>query len=106
MGRKGTKTVKSEKPSYGKGVFKVTLTAVYKDDSMDAESISDDLFKAMSKTGGLALMHVDSVRKVSKPEEAIAKILEGISGQAQDAMSDRTTEDGKKFIAVDGKDGK
>ena len=86
------------------GVYRITLTAVYNNDAMDAESISDGVFEAMTKVGkGLALLHVDSVKAVAKPEEAIAKILAEVSGQTQDAMSSRKTDDGKEFVAVNAK---
>ncbi len=84
--------------------FKITLTAVYKDADIDENAISDDAFKAMSNVSkGLALLHIDSVKKIANAGDLIAKIMVGVSSQTKDSMTRKKTDDGKEFIAVDEK---
>ena len=98
------KTAKVVKASPKNSVFKITLTAVYNNIEIDADQISDGVFNAMTKAGkGLALLHVDSIKSVSKPDEAIAKILAEVSSQSEDAMSRKTADDGSAFVAVENK---
>ena len=85
-------------------VFRISMTAVYNGNTIDENAIADGVFEAMSKVGnGLALLHVDDVKNVKNANEAIAKILSKVSGQNQEAMVSKTTDDGKKFVAVDDK---
>ena len=83
-------------------VFRISMTVVYNSDTIDENAIADGVFEAMSKVGnGLALLHVDDVKNVKNANEAIAKILSKVSGQNQEAMVSKTTDDGKMFVAVD-----
>lgn len=83
-------------------VFRISMTAVYNSDTIDENAIADGVFEAMSKVGnGLALLHVDDVKNVKNANEAIAKILSRVSGQNQESMVSKTTDDGKRFVAVD-----
>ena len=86
-------------------VFRISMTAVYNSDTIDENAIADGVFEAMSKVGnGLALLHVDdvkNVKNVKNANEAIAKILSKVSGQTQESMASKTTDDGKMFVAVD-----
>ena len=83
-------------------VFRISMTVVYNSDTIDENAIADGVFEAMSKVGnGLALLHVDDVKNVKNANEAIAKILSKVSGQNQEAMASKTTDDGKMFVAVD-----
>ena len=85
-------------------VFRISMTAVYNSDTIDENVIADGVFEAMTKVGnGLALLHVDNVKSVRNANEAIAKILSKVSGQNQEAMVSKTTDDGKMFVAVDEK---
>lgn len=82
--------------------FKISMTVVYNGKSMTTDGLADDVFHSMTKVGhGLALLHVDSVKKVSKPTLAVAKILSDVSTQSSDSMSVKTSKDGTKFIAID-----
>ena len=83
-------------------VFRISMTAVYNSDTIVENVIADGVFEAMTKVGnGLALLHVDDVKNVKNANEAIAKILSKVSGQNQEAMVSKTTDDGKMFVAVD-----
>ena len=83
-------------------VFRISMTAVYNSDTIDENAIADGVFEAMSKVGnGLVLLHVDAVKNVKNANEAIAKILSKVSGQTQESMASKTTDDGKMFVAVD-----
>ena len=83
-------------------VFRISMTVVYNSDTIDENAIADGVFEAMSKVGnGLALLHVDNVKSVKNANEEIAKILSKVSGQNQEAMVSKTTDDGKMFVAVD-----
>ena len=83
-------------------VFRISMTVVYNSDTIDENAIADGVFEAMSKVGnGLALLHVDDVKNVKNANEAIAKILSKVSGQTQESMASKTTDDGKMFVAVD-----
>lgn len=85
-------------------VFRISMTAVYNGNTIDENAIADGVFEAMSKVGnGLALLHVDNVKSVKNANEAIAKILFKVSGQNQESMVSKTTDDGKMFVAVDEK---
>jgi hypothetical protein len=85
-------------------VFHISMTAVYNSDTIDENAIADGVFEAMTKVGnGLALLHVDDVKSVKNANEEIAKILSKVSGQTQESMASKTTDDGKKFVAVDEK---
>ena len=95
---------KATENSSANRVFRISMTAVYNSDTIDENAIADGIFEAMSKVGnGLALLHVDDVKNVKNANEAIAKILSKVSGQNQEAMVSKTTDDGKKFVAVDDK---
>ena len=83
-------------------VFRISMTVVYNSDTIDENAIADGVFEAMSKVGnGLALLHVDDVKNVKNANQAIAKILSKVSGQTQESMVSKTTDDGKMFVAVD-----
>ena len=85
-------------------VFRISMTAVYNSSTIDEDAIADGVFEAMAKVGnGLALLHVDDVKSIENANEAIAKILSKVSGQTQESMESKTTDDGKKFVAVDEK---
>lgn len=85
-------------------VFRISMTAVYNSDAIDENAIADGVFEAMSKVGnGLVLLHVDDVKSIKNANEAIAKILSRVSGQNQESMVSKTTDDGKRFVAVDEK---
>lgn len=85
-------------------VFRISMTAVYNSDTIDENAIADGVFEAMSKVGnGLVLLHVDDVKSIKNANEAIAKILSRVSGQNQESMVSKTTDDGKRFVAVDEK---
>lgn len=91
---------KKKEPSKNR-VFKITLTAVYSNSDVKEDQISDGVFEAMTKAGkGLSLLHVDSIKKVSKADEAIIKILKEVSEQTQDSMKQVTTESGT-FVSVE-----
>jgi hypothetical protein len=80
------------------------MTAVYNSSTIDEDAIADGVFEAMAKVGnGLALLHVDDVKSIENANEEIAKILSKVSGQTQESMESKTTDDGKKFVAVDEK---
>lgn len=85
-------------------VFRISMTVVYNSDTIDENAIADGVFEAMSKVGnGLVLLHVDNVKSVKNANEEIVKILSKVSGQNQEAMVSKITDDGKKFVAVDEK---
>ena len=93
---------KATENSSANRVFRISMTAVYNSDAIDENAIADGVFEAMSKVGnGLALLHVDDVKSVKNANEAIAKILSRVSGQNQESMASKTTDDGKRFVAVD-----
>ena len=59
--------------------YKITLTAIYNDDNVDPEKISDDMWSALQSAGnGVALCNVTSIRKISKVDEEIRKIKESL----------------------------
>lgn len=59
--------------------YKITLTAIYNDDNVDPEKISDGVWKALQAAGnGVALCNVTSIRKISKVDEEIRKIKESL----------------------------
>lgn len=92
---------RKKQPQSGNGVYKITLTAVYNRNDIEPDELADGVFTAMTKVGnGLSLLHVDSVRKVAKGDEVIAKILGEVSKQKQDAMSRKKTDDGDSFVVV------
>lgn len=94
--------VDEKKPEQSRrGVFKVSMTAVYNDDGIDMEAIADSVGNAMMKVGnGLIVVHVDSVRKVSDGDKELARILGEMSEQSQDAMSHGSTDDGRQYVSV------
>ena len=93
---------KATENSSANRVFRISMTAVYNSDTIDENAIADGVFEAMSKVGNsLALLHVDDVKNVKNANEAIAKILSKVSGQTQESMASKTTDDGKMFVAVD-----
>ena len=96
------KNVAEQKPQSKNGVFKIALTAVYNNTDMDADQIADNVFEAMTRVGkGLSLLHVDSVRKASKPDEEIKKILIEVSEQQSEAMSKVITHSGDPFVVIE-----
>ena len=99
---KQPKKPKAQKKEQSKNrVFKITLTAVYSNSDVEEDQISDGVFEAMTKAGkGLSLLHVDSIKKVVKADEAIVKILKEVSEQNQESMKKVTTESGT-FVSVD-----
>ena len=99
---KNQSSKKATENSSANRVFRISMTAVYNSDTIDENAIADGVFEAMSKVGnGLALLHVDDVKSVKNANEAIAKILSRVSGQNQESMASKTTDDGKRFVAVD-----
>ena len=91
----------TSKPQSKNRVFKITMTAVYSNSDVEEDQISDGVFEAMTKVGkGLSLLHVDSIKKVSKADEAIIKILKEVSEQNQESMKKVTTESGT-FVSVE-----
>ncbi len=90
---------KAKKPN--RKVFKISMTAVYNNEGMEAEAIADSVFEAMTKVGkGLALLHVDSVKPVAKPDKAIIEILDGVSHQSTESMNKVKAEDGSEYVSV------
>ena len=97
------KTTENSSPNANR-VFRISMTAVYNSDTIDENAIADGVFEAMTKVGnGLALLHVDNVKSVKNANEEIAKILSRVSDQTQESMASKTTDDGKRFVAVDEK---
>ena len=102
--RQSSKRTTANSGSSANRVFRISMTAVYNSSTIDENAIADGVFEAMAKVGnGLALLHVDDVRSVRNANEAIAKILSRVSGQNQESMVSKTTDDGKRFVAVDEK---
>ena len=100
--KQSSKRTTANSGSSANRVFRISMTAVYNSSTIDENAIADGVFEAMSKVGnGLALLHVDDVKNVKNANEAIAKILSKVSGQNQESMVSKTTDDGKKFVAVD-----
>ena len=103
--RQSSKRTTANSGSSANRVFRISMTAVYNSSTIDENAIADGVFEAMSKVGnGLALLHVDdvkNVKNVKNANEAIAKILSKVSGQTQESMASKTTDDGKMFVAVD-----
>ena len=100
--KQSSKKATENSSSNANRVFRISMTAVYNSDTIDENAIADGVFEAMSKVGnGLALLHVDDVKSVKNANEAIAKILSRVSGQNQESMASKTTDDGKRFVAVD-----
>lgn len=59
-------------------VFKVTFSAIYKDD-ITTEEISDNLFKALRNINdNLIVLNVDEIKKMKRIDASIKKILNDI----------------------------
>ena len=100
--KQSSKKTTANSGSSANRVFRISMTAVYNSSTIDENAIADGVFEAMAKVGnGLALLHVDDVKSVRNANEAIAKILSKVSGQTLESMASKTTDDGKKFVAVD-----
>lgn len=65
--------------------FKITLTAIYSNDDVSADQISDDVWQALKKAGhGIALCNVSSIKQIKKKD-----LLDGeISKIKQSLMSE------------------
>ena len=69
-------------------VFKITLTAVYNNDNINENYISDNVWKSMKKIDkGLALLNVDDIKEMKRPNQTIKTLIENIEIQEQDDLS-------------------
>lgn len=71
-------------------VFNVTLTAVYNNDEIKPEEISDNIFKTMKKIDkSLAILTVNSIKENKKPDQYIKKILENMAVQEEKDLAQK-----------------
>ena len=69
-------------------VFKITLTAIYNNDNINENDISDNLWKSMKETGnGIAFLNVDDINEMKRPNKTIKKLIEDVEMQEQDDLS-------------------
>lgn len=71
-------------------VFNVTLTAVYNNDEIKPDEISDNIFKTMKKTDkGLAILTVNSIKENKKPDQYIKEIIENMAVQEEKDLAQK-----------------
>lgn len=57
--------------------FKITLSAVYNNDKIVPEIISDQIWEAMKNIGnGLVMLDVDSIKEIKDSKKVIKKVIE------------------------------
>lgn len=85
-------------------VFKITLTAVYNNDNITEDEISDNVWLSMKGlNNGLIMLNVDDVKENKRPNKAIKSLLKDISIQHE---SDLTLKDNHVEIKINKKEKK
>lgn len=68
-------------------IFKITLTAVYKD-NVDPNKISDNIWNTMkSIDNNLIMVDVNEIKKMKRTEQIMKKLLTDISIQKEEDLS-------------------
>lgn len=68
-------------------IFKITLTAVYKD-NVDPNKISDNIWNTMkSIDNNLIMIDVNEIKKMKRTEQIMKKLLTDISIQKEEDLS-------------------
>lgn len=69
-------------------VFKITLTAVYNNDNITEDEISDNIWFSMrGLNNGLIMLNVDDVKENKRPNATIKSLLKEISLQQENDLS-------------------
>lgn len=85
-------------------VFKITLTAVYNNDNITEDEISDNVWLSMKGlNNGLIMLNVDDVKENKRPNKAIKSLLKDISIQHE---NDLTLKDNHVEIKINKKEKK
>jgi hypothetical protein len=85
-------------------VFKITLTAVYNNDNITEDEISDNVWLSMKGlNNGLIMLNVDDIKENKRPNKAIKSLLKDISIQHE---NDLTLKDNHVEIKINKKEKK
>lgn len=66
-------------------VFKITMSAVYNNDEITMDEITDNIFNAMQSINkNLAILNIDDIKEMKRPKKTIVNLISSLTEEPMD----------------------